>query len=271
MVTMLNFICSLLAERGDYDVTQHTIYHPTDSGNIASTASITNIHAAPARTRGVSDASQNTCSDRSSDSGYASGEHQGSYSPNADTTQWHPNSALDDMSTDGNDIENHVEIRHEHLLYAIIAVLVTFIIDKKLLLLPVFGLVMVVMLYLTFAPSSDVERAFDLSIFRIVPKIEVRYKKIVELKYVEKIAEVKKIVEVEKIIEKSVDNETIAKKLLVNIAEKMSEVGSKATPVHAQVQTAAYAYIDSTTLTNAPINAIAQVQADEEKVTEIDR
>lgn len=71
---------------------------------------------------------------------------------------------------------------------------------------------------------------------------------------VEKIVEVEKTVEVEKIVEKIVYLEKIVE------VEKLVEVAPKSTPVHAEVQIEAYAYTDSTTLNQSPVNANAQSQ-----------
>jgi hypothetical protein len=60
-----------------------------------------------------------------------------------------------------------VDTHGEHLLYSIIAVLITFIIDKDLLVLPVFALSMAAMLVPLLVPPKDVERILDLSAFRI--------------------------------------------------------------------------------------------------------
>jgi hypothetical protein len=57
----------------------------------------------------------------------------------------------------------HVVISERKILYGIIALLLMYIVDKKLLVLPFFALVLAVVIASVFTPLVDVEHIFDLS------------------------------------------------------------------------------------------------------------
>lgn len=318
---MLNDIFKILAIWAVGQIAYRTLYPPVTPTTMPTTGeqaaasemqtATTEVQAAPARERTASTASQDTCSvdHNEPDSGYVSDELQGLYSSYSKTTQRCLNNCLDDVPSKHKEIADGIVIRHEHLLYTIIAVLAVFIIDKRLLAFPIAALLSVAAITLIFAPCSLVERVLNL---RIAHMVEVQYKEVIkhvekslhdesgrmeavaskkiavgvhEVELieptskvasfgileptkpceqemgiifvdvpVEKIVEVEKTVEVEKIVEKIVYLEKIVE------IEKLVEVAPKSTPVHAEVQTETHVYTDSTTSTESPVNAIAQVQ-----------
>jgi hypothetical protein len=114
---------------------------------------------------------------------------------------------------------DRIVIRHEHLLYGIIAVMAAIMIDKKLLIPAIAALALAVIVLSVFAPVTDVERLLDLSAFHVdwKPKVEIVHRDVI--KYIEKPAclevvktvcvdkpvEVVKEIEVIKEVEKPVD------------------------------------------------------------------
>lgn len=85
-------------------------------------------------------------------------------------------------------IDDRIHIRHHHFLYAVIAVLVTCIIDYKLLALPLVALAAYAIIGTVFTLPIEVEKILDLSIFRIdwTSKVEVRCEEVTKVVVVEK-------------------------------------------------------------------------------------
>jgi hypothetical protein len=84
--------------------------------------------------------------------------------------------------------DSQINIRGNTLLCIIIALLVLYIVDKKLLILPAMALALAASLTPILAPPQYVEAILDLSAFRIdwSTKTEVRYETIIKYVEVEK-------------------------------------------------------------------------------------
>jgi hypothetical protein len=122
-----------------------------------------------------SDSTASTKSDVKCDSGYASeDEHpdQGQYLPSPHSMQSLTKSFTDHVRSSAlqrpsGSNGGHFAISERKLLYSIITLLLIYIIDMKLLVLPFFALVLAVVIASVFTPLVDVEHIFDLSAFRV--------------------------------------------------------------------------------------------------------
>jgi hypothetical protein len=122
-----------------------------------------------------SDSTASTKSDVKCDSGYASeDEHpdQGQYLPSPHSMQSLTKSCTDHVRSSALRRPNgsnggHFAISERKLLYGIISLLLMYIVDKKLLVLSAFALVLAIVIISVFTPLVDVEHIFDLSAFCI--------------------------------------------------------------------------------------------------------
>jgi hypothetical protein len=137
-------------------------------------------NTAPSRpvehSRPRSDSTATTKSDVKCDSGYASEDEypdQGQYLSRPRPMHSLTKSFTDDVRSstlrrpDGSN-GRQFAISERKLLYGIISLLLMYIFDKKLLVLPAFALVLAVVIASVFTPLVDVEHIFDLSAFHIV-------------------------------------------------------------------------------------------------------
>jgi hypothetical protein len=122
-----------------------------------------------------SNSTASTKSDVKCDSGYASeDEHpdQGQYLPSPHSMQSLTKSFTDHVRSSALRRPNgsnggHFAISERKLLYGIISLLLMYIVDKKLLVLPAFALVLAIVIISVFTPLVDVGHIFDLSTFRV--------------------------------------------------------------------------------------------------------
>jgi hypothetical protein len=122
-----------------------------------------------------SDSTAATKSDVKCDSGYASEDEypdQGQYLSRPRPMHSLTKSFTDDVRSstlrrpDGSN-GHQFAISERKLLYGIISLLLMYIVDKKLLVLPAFALVLAVVIISVFTPLVDVEHIFDFFAFRI--------------------------------------------------------------------------------------------------------
>jgi hypothetical protein len=122
-----------------------------------------------------SNSTASTTSDVKCDSGYASEDEQpdhGQYLTRPHSMHSLTKSFTDDVRPSELRRSNgsnggHFAISERKLLYGIITLLLMYIIDMKLLVLPFFALVLAVVIASVFTPLVDVEHIFDPSAFRI--------------------------------------------------------------------------------------------------------
>ncbi|KAH7083751.1 hypothetical protein FB567DRAFT_604819 [Paraphoma chrysanthemicola] len=146
----------------------------------------TSLNTATVRSRSLSTDSVQSAGSVSSkmgcDSGYGSGDDEGQDQEH-DRDKRPPDRA---QHAEESDIRIHIS--RDNLLYAVIAVLVIYMIDPELLVLPLVALCSYIVIQTALKPSTDLESFFNLSAFCIdwESKPKVQHEQITKVVYVEK-------------------------------------------------------------------------------------
>lgn len=135
-----------------------------------------------------------------SDSGYGSGDDEGQDQGKSKTSSiivcsssnhlvdFHRDMRPPDMPHETCENDDQIFISHEHFLYAMIAVLVIYVIDCKILVLPLVALRAYIVRHTTLKPPIEAESILNLPAFRIdwtlTPKVQ--YEQVTKVFYVEK-------------------------------------------------------------------------------------